>query len=313
MKAADNPHKLIPVTVGEGAAKSRVVWASGAAIRAGKTSYSSAAVLRLLDKSIEALYQEKAETVWSALFGPDDVVGLKVNCLAGRGMSTSQELVDAVSERLLEAGVAENHIIIWDRLDRDLESAGYKIYRGRSKRQCYGNNQFGYTSDLYSFGEAGSLLSRILTDQCTKVINMPILKDHGIVGVSVAMKNLFGAINNPNKYHDFVGDPYVADVCAIPAIRRKIVLSICDAFTPQYEGGPPYMPQWTWQADSLLVAKDMVAMDRIGWDAIEKQRAANGLESLKEVGREPVYIHTAADANHRLGVSDFNKIELVEV
>ena len=100
-------------------------------------------------------------------------------------------------------------------------------------------------------GSAASLLSKTLTQTCDAVINLPVLKDHGIVGVTMALKNLFGAIHNPNKYHSDVGDPYVADVYMLPPIRQKVRLAICDATTAQYEGGPSYMPQWGWSYNGL--------------------------------------------------------------
>src|SRR5208283_4390145 len=81
---------------------------------------------------------------------------------------------------------------------------------------------------------------------------------------TMELKNLFGAIHNPNKYHLNVGDPYVADVNMLPPIRQKVRLHICDATTAQYEGGPSYMPQWTWPCNSLLVSRDPVALDFVG-------------------------------------------------
>ncbi|NOY59525.1 MAG: hypothetical protein GXO75_11450, partial [Calditrichaeota bacterium] len=78
------------------------------------------------------------------------------------------------------------------------------------------------------------------------------------------------------------------------------------------EGGPPYQPQWTWQMDSVIAATDMVAMDYTCWQIIEKKRKKAGLESLKEAGREPTYIATAADSQHRLGTDDPAKIEVVK-
>lgn len=295
-----------------GGEKSRVSISHRTDLRNANSSIHGEKVQRLLDAAIENLYQEKYPKVWSHLFNKNDVVGLKINCLAGRGLSTSAELVDSVIERLREAGVAKQNIIVWDRMDRDLEHAGFKIYRGKRKVQYYGTNRVGFTSRIFEYGAIGSLLSRILYDQCTAIINMPILKDHGIVGISVGLKNFFGVINNPNKYHDDVGDPYVADVNMIPAIRKKTRLTICDALTPQYEGGPPYQPQWTWQMDSVIAATDMVAMDYTGWQIIEKKRKEAGLESLKEAGREPTYIATAADSQHRLGTDDPTRIDVVK-
>ncbi|MGW8178255.1 MAG: DUF362 domain-containing protein, partial [bacterium] len=76
-----------------------------------------------------------------------------------------------------------------------------------------------------------SLLCKTLTEVCDVVINLPVLKDHGITGVTMAMKNLFGAIHNPNKYHLNTGDPYVADVCMLSPIRQKVRLTICDGLS----------------------------------------------------------------------------------
>jgi hypothetical protein len=124
---------------------------------------------------------------------------------------------------------------------------------------------------------------------------------------------MFGAIHNPNKYHPNAGDPYVADVNALPEIRSKIRLTICEALQAQYEGGPTYMPQWTWPYNGLLVARDPVALDTTGWQIIEKKRAEMGLKPLAAMKREPRYIATASDAGHRLGTNDPKRIERLEV
>jgi len=145
------------------------------------------------------------------------------------------------------------------------------------------------------------------------VINIPVLKDHGIAGVTVSLKNMFGAIHNPNKYHLDVGDPYIADVNMLWAIRQKTRLTICDATTAQYEGGPSYLPHWNWEYNGLLLGSDPVALDTVGWRLIEEKRMIEGVPTLAEAGREPTYIATAADANHGLGTNDAERIDLVEV
>jgi len=300
-------------SITHGAPRSRVVVSHRSDLRTTGNNLSGIHLLKLLDSTVENLFQSKSQNVWKSLFSSKDIVGLKVNCLAGRGLSTRIEVVEAVIERLLEAGIKRSNIIIWDRHDNDLLRAGYKLYKGGKQVQCYGTNRVGYTSNIYEYESVGSQLSRIIQDQCTAVINLPILKDHGIVGMSAGLKNFFGAINNPNKYHDNVGNPFVADVNMLPAIRRKTRLTICDAITAQYEGGPPYMPQWAWNMDSLIAAVDMVALDQICRDIIEDKRQAEGFPSLKEANREPVYIATAADSNHRLGTNDHDKIELLRV
>ena len=159
----------------------------------------------------------------------------------------------------------------------------------------------------------GSLLSTTLARTCSVVINLPVLKDHGIAGVSIALKNLFGAVHNPNKYHLTVCNPYVADVFMLPPIRTKVRLTICEAVVAQYEGGPPYMPQWCWPMSSLILGGDPVALDSVGWQLIEEKRKEKGFKPLAAVGRNPAYIATAADKDHRLGTNDPARIEVVRV
>jgi uncharacterized protein (DUF362 family) len=142
---------------------------------------------------------------------------------------------------------------------------------------------------------------------------VPVLKDHGICGITNALKNFFGAIHNPNKYHENRCDPFIADINMLSEIRNKIRITISDVLTAQCEGGPPFMPQWAWPFNGLLVGFDLVALDRIGWDIIEKKRKEMGLLTLKQVNREPTYIATAANGAHRLGCNDLSKIEVVRV
>ncbi|MFB3923705.1 MAG: DUF362 domain-containing protein [Terriglobia bacterium] len=281
-------------------------------LRKPGTGVDAARLLKLVDRAVQAFYdRDNALEAWKLVAAPREVVGLKVNCLAGKGVSTSVPLVEAIAERLQQAGV--RNIVIWDRLNADLESARFRINEKGSGIRCFGNDTLGYESELATFGSVGSLLARSLTRECDTIINLPVLKDHGIVGVTMALKNAFGAIHNPNKYHLTVGDPYVADANMLPPIRQKFRLTICDAVTAQYEGGPSFMPQWTWQFNGLLVARDPVALDYTGWQIIERKRTEKGMKSLKESKREPSYIATSADANHRLGTNDPRRIEVVEV
>jgi uncharacterized protein (DUF362 family) len=235
---------------------------------------SSGGLEKVLDRVVQGIYDcDGAPEAWKKIARPNEVVGLKVNCLAGRGSaSTSVALVEAITERLLQAGVAGKNIVVWDRLDSDLESAGFRPGSRGARGRCLGNDSAGYEDELTVSGSAASRLSLTLTRTCHAVINLPVLKDHGIVGVTMALKNLFGAIHNPNKYHVTAGDPYVADVYAMPQIRKKVRLTICEAVTAQYEGGPSYMPQWGWAFNGLLASRDPVALDFAGWPTSRGQQ-----------------------------------------
>lgn len=292
--------------------KSRIVIARDEKLRTSATGLDTTRLLKMLDRSMQAFFDcDTPSDAWRRVVRPGEVVGLKVNCLSGKGNSTRVELVEAVAERLQQVGVKD--IVIWDRLNTDLESARFRIVERGPGVRCFGNDTLGYEDELTMFGSVGSLLARTLTQVCDAVINLPVLKDHGIAGVTIALKNMFGAIHNPNKYHITAGDPYIADVNMLSPIRRKVRLTICDATTAQYEGGPSFMPQWTWPYNGLIVSADPVALDYTGWKIIEKKRAEMGMKSLREMKREPSYISRAADADHRLGTNDPKRIEMLEI
>jgi uncharacterized protein (DUF362 family) len=295
-------------------AESKVVIARDPALQGSGSRLDSNRLLSVLDRAMQSFYDcDSPVDAWKRVVRPGEVVGLKVNCLAGRGISTNVPLVEAICERLQQAGVKADQIVIWDRLNADLESARFRIAERGSGIRCFGNDTLGYGSDLAIYGSVGSLISNTLTRVVDAVINLPVLKDHGITGITLSLKNVFGAIHNPNKYHLNVGDPYIADANMLPPIREKIRLTICDAITAQYNGGPSYMPQWSWPYNGLIVGRDRVALDYTGWQIIERKRAEKGMKSLKEMKREPTYIRTAADSNHRLGTCDPKRIKLVTV
>ena len=294
------------------AGRSKVVIGRDPQLRKSGSSLHSDRLLKLLDRVMQATFdRDDPLEAWRQVVRPGEVVGLKVNCLAGKGISTNVPLVEAICERLKQVGVKD--IVIWDRLNSDLESAHFRVNERGGTLRCFGNDTLGYEQELSTYGSVGSLLARTLTQVCDAVISLPVLKDHGIAGVTMALKNVFGAIHNPNKYHLDVGNPYIADVNMLPPIRAKFRLHICDAITAQYEGGPSFMPQWTWPYNGLLVARDPVALDYTGWQIIERKRAEKGMKPLKEMKRDPAYIATAADANHRIGTNDPKKIDVMEV
>jgi hypothetical protein len=73
------------------------------------------------------------------------------------------------------------------------------------------------------------------------------------------------------------------------------------------------MPHWSWPYNGIIVGKDPVAIDYTGWQIIEQERKIRGLKSLKDVGREPKYIATAANREHLLGTNNPELIEVIHV
>ena len=54
------------------------------------------------------------KAAWSSLFRKDDVVGLKLNCLAGKFLSSRPEVVNIIVEGLKLAGLEMQQIIFWN-------------------------------------------------------------------------------------------------------------------------------------------------------------------------------------------------------
>jgi len=294
--------------------KSRVVIARDAMLRGAGTTVDSRRMLSLLDRAMQALFdRDDPSETWKKLVRPGEMVGLKVNALGGRGLSSNLQLVEAICERLQEAGIKASDIVVWDRDSDEMEHVGFHMATSGNRVQCFGTDRVDYEQELVTHGSVGSRLSKILTQRCNVLINVPVLKDHDGAGVTMALKNMYGVIHNPNKYHPNGCNPYIADLNMLPDIRTKMRLTICDATTACFEGGPGYKPEYSWKSNALMVSQDPVALDYTGWQIIERKRAEKGLKTLEGDKRAPHYIATAADTQHRLGTNDPRRIAVVEV
>jgi len=76
----------------------------------------------------------------AAMFSPKDIVGIKVNCLAGKFLSPRVELVEALVDLLAEAGVDRRRIIVFERSNRELQRAGFTIREAGPPYRCIGTN-----------------------------------------------------------------------------------------------------------------------------------------------------------------------------
>lgn len=295
--------------------KSRVALARRDGVLLDGQKLDRPTVRELLDRAVAASTGRKdADVAWKTLFSPRDRVGLKVNALGGAHLSPHPELIDAIAERLLGCGIPAENILVWDRFERELHKARLVAPSLTSGVRVAATDSqgAGYTRSPEMSGSIGSCFSRILTQFCTAMINVGVLKDHDLSGTSIGLKNLFGVIHNPNKYHfDVNKDPYLADVCLHPHVRDKQRLVICDAFRPQCDGGPAYHPAGVWEYSGLLASTDIVAIDAIGTDIVESRRGEQGLPTLKEAEREPLYFHVAEEK--KIGWADRSRIEVIEI
>jgi uncharacterized protein (DUF362 family) len=242
---------------------------------------------------------------------PSGVVGIKTNCLVRKFNSTPVNLTLALSELLIESGnIKENNIVVWERSSNELKRAGYTLNISSRGIRCFGTDtqSVGYSEGFHSYGEVNSLVTKILTELVDHSINLPVLKDHSIAGMSAGMKNMYGAINNPNKFHSTNCSPYCAHINNLTPIRDKHRLTILDAVKVQYNGGPGWVSEYVDYYNGILISDDPVAIDRIGLKILEHLRKQNGQKTLKETHREVKYLYSADQIG--LGTYDVNEIEL---
>ena len=243
------------------------------------------------------------------LFEPGDVVGIKVNCLGGVGVSTRPEVAHELARWLQAAGVPADRILIWDRTDRELRAAGYTLSDGPGVRVRGTGGD--WDRRLTEWGPSASQFARVMVNDLTAVISLGRLKDHGLAGVTLSLKNWYGVVNNPNKLHAEGCAPYVPHLVAHPLIREKLRLSLVDGSTGQCHGGPGRAANWDWPFHGFLASTDPVALDTVGWQLLEAQRKRVGLPTLAAEERAPRYIAGAAKLG--LGVDDPARIEIAEV
>ncbi|MBN1448953.1 MAG: DUF362 domain-containing protein [Bacteroidetes bacterium] len=275
---------------------------------------------------------------WRQFVGPDDSVGLKVNPVAGTLLSTSPVLVEAVIAQLEDAGIPRSRIMIWDRREFQLPEAGFTperfpgiTIRGTECQDANGSFRDAagrlYSEDRidrawYFFADYEepydeetmpymvnegkySYFSRIVTQEVTKIINLPILKNAGST-VTLCMKNLaYGAVSNTGRLHKHLWAETCAQVPCFPPLRDKVVLNIVDGMIGCYHGGPGANPQFIVPYHRLLVGSDPVAVDRIGLDIVEKKRI--GMKVQEEPSsRAAAFLELAQE--YQLGIADLNTI-----
>lgn len=256
------------------------------------------AVKEMLDRAMREFTGEShLRDGWARFVSKEDVVGVKVNGLGGPQLVSNKSLVKAIIERLIEVGIPENNIIVWDRRSEHIEMMEMGINTGASGVRVYATDhpEIGYVEESSVYDAGTSRLSKIWAEQVTAVINVPIMKHHCIAGTTLAMKNIsHGVIHNSNQCHSTGCDPYIAQIIALPEIREKHRLVILDALQGCFDNGPRYSPNAVYNYDSIYVATDYVALDAIGSQVIDCVRQAKGLPTVAEAGTPTNYIATAA-------------------
>jgi uncharacterized protein (DUF362 family) len=291
---------------------SKVIIIRGRGVLSPRRELDQKKLLQMYERGFRVLTgQPDLREGFRSLFRDRDRIGIKINTIAGKELTSLPKVTLGLANLVVGKGTLKKNIIIWDRTNRELRGSGYSLNL-RQGIKIFGTDTegVGYDPTLVSHLNIGSRFSSIQAQHITVSISFAILKDHGLAGVTAGMKNYFGAIHNPNKYHDFNCNPFVAELFDTKLIKNKHKLSILDCLVVQYHRGPSFHRRWAEYYNALLFSFDPVAADITGWQIIEKLRAKKGLPSLKEENREPEYLFTAAKMG--LGTAEVKKIQTIE-
>lgn len=274
------------------------------------------AVRRMVREGITRLTGiEEPVEAWRSMFEPGDVVGIKVNPVGNPLAISNHATVHALVEGLESAGVRRRDIVVFERYKDAFLESGYEDHLPDGCRWDWAAEKYTepqldierYDPDVFVdlpivHARPGvhdprdertrrSHLARVVTQTVNKLICIPVLKDHGSGGVTLALKNMsHGLVNNVSRSH---GTPdtntcnlFIPAIVAHPTIRQKAVLQVLDGLNAVFQRGPGAQKEFVWQYEALFFATDPVALDHVGWEIVDAKRVAEGLPPVAEVGRK---------------------------
>jgi uncharacterized protein (DUF362 family) len=251
---------------------------------------------RMLNEGMKELTGESSSAAaWQRFIEPHDVVGIKINPSGAPVCYSSPEIVREIVAALRSVGVPAQNIVVFDRYSYEIEMGSYQARLPVGTRlvgiECGAFDASRYDLDVYCdadfFGESEtrSFLAKVVTQELTKIINIPTMKDHAASGVTGCLKNLgYGCFNNVARTHQApytFTDPFIGYLCSTEPLRSKAVLNIMDGTREVWHGGP-LTKNWdfVYEAKTLFIGTDPVGMDTIELEAIEKKRRENGAISV---------------------------------
>ncbi|MYC67147.1 MAG: DUF362 domain-containing protein [Acidobacteriia bacterium] len=314
--------------------------------------YQGDPVEQMIDRGMRELTgTEIPLDAWRKFFQPGDVVGIKLNPVGMPHVISAPEVLHPIIQALEEVGIPRRDIVAYDRYGEQFQRAGFVEWLPAGVRWTSGSptvpriqlDMDGYDPDVYmemplvhpayapeyDLSDAHarrSYVAKFLTKEVNKVINLCVVKHHQSAGVTLALKNMsHGLVNNVSRSHATTTANacgiFIPAVVDLPVIRERVVLHILDGVKAAYHGGPgSSVGRYTWEHKTMYFATDPVALDKTGWQAIDKKRA--------EVGRAPIALlkpdedsrwlnaqveHIELASNFGLGVFDDDKIDLKRI
>jgi uncharacterized protein (DUF362 family) len=283
----------------------------------------------MVERGIKAITgKPTSRDAWLSLLATQDIVGIKVYSTPGRNSGTRPSVAAAVAKSLMAAGFAPRQIIVWDKSEVDLREAGFfeltdalgirvaaSASAGYDPKEFYDTPLIGnLTYGDYEFGHTGegigrkSFVSKLVTQDMTKIINLTPLLNHNLAGVSGNLYGLaVGSVDNSFRFESDAGRlaKAVPEIYAMAAVGDKVVLSITDALICQYEGGQRGLLHYSSVQNQLRFSRDPVALDMLSVKELDRQRRTAKSPYLKP--NFELYVNAGL---LELGVNDVSRIQV---
>ncbi len=249
--------------------------------------------------------KKEADKAMKEFVSPKETVALKFNGLSRDFAGVNQAILDTLTELLQECGVEKKRILV-------MEGAGCKVSGfGKPDYKKVKTYTVRYTTKGGKIGKTETSLTRCVETQADCIIDIPDLKNHGIAGITGAMKNLAYAgrsiMTQPAKFHRGMCDPAMAEINNLKPLREKVRLILTQAFKGVFDRGPSTRNKgFHFRHDGMLFAVDRVAVDRVQWDLVNAARKARRKRPIRRVPS----LETAAKLG--LGTNDLGKIDWVK-
>jgi hypothetical protein len=283
-------------------------------------------------------HQADVASAWRSLLKPNDRIGIKISAAGGELFTTHRDIVNAIVDGLVAAGHSRRDIIVWDKSLGGIKEAGYTAGEGYQLKSIpprdgydpkatysapfLGNLIWG---DFEYIGGRGQMpllsetentssvshFSKIVANEVTKIINLPVLSDSVRNGVAGCLYNV--TIPNLDNWRRFGSPPdfgasSIPEIYNDPHIGQKVVFNLMDGLQAQYAGGPESQPGYSFPFATLYASKDPVAIDAIALRQLEEWRKKRKVPPIKRLGA-----HVEVAAQFGLGNADLSRIQIRDV
>jgi hypothetical protein len=288
-------------------------------------------VQNLVDRGITNLTGcASVGAAWRSLVSTQDVVGLKVYSAPGPVIGTRPVVAEAVVDGLVRAGIPPGQIVIWDKQTEDLRRAGFVDLARKHGVRVAGAAQSGWDDKTFyeipllghlvygdlEFSSTGdnvgrkSHLSKLVTRELTKIINISPLLNHNSAGVCGNLYSL--ALGSADNTLRFEGEPTrlaqaLPEVYALPALGDRVVLNIVDALIAQYQGEQIGRLHYSTPLNQLRLSTDPVALDVLSIEELERQRDLKGVPGMSKTNILEIYRNAAM---LEIGISELRRIQI---